>query len=252
MVGSSMNAAEQPIYKVRRVASPYPYLPEGYWYKGGVPRETLRRLIHPLSSPLTVRDFDIFRTKETEDEHDHALSLQYLSDDYEFGHGIEVVEDLTTYFKSRDLTVNEVALHHERLGYTKEADSDLRSLSLRPTRSVCNAHGEPPSSTWCKAVRLTVEGRAQGVSWNLCFPILPGRIALFDIALNLDRSFLSGLTAGIEFVETVKEYGFLQDAPYGIDGVKYAIEESASTLHQGIRFFRNIPKEVLSSLSLNT
>lgn len=252
MVTSTMNAAEQPIYKVRRVASPYPYLPEGYWYKGGVPRETLRRLIHPLSSPLAVRDFDIFRTKETEDEHDHALSLQYLSDDYEFGHGIEVVEDLTMYFKSRDLTVNEVALHHERLGYTKAADSDLRSLSLRPTRSVCNARGEPPSSTWCKAVRLAVEGRAQGVLWNLCFEVLPERVALFDIALNLDRSFLSGLSVGIEFVEVVKEYGFLQDAPHGIDGVKYSIERSASTLHQGIRFFRNIPKEVLSSMSLNT
>ncbi len=244
-----MSIGESSLYRIRRVASPYPYLPEGYWYKGGVPRETLRRLLHPLSNTLDVRDFDIFRTKETDDDYDHSLSLQYLSDDYEFGHGIEVVEDLPVYFQSRDLTVNEVALHCERLGYTSQAEQDLRTLSLRPTRSICNAQGEPPSNTWCKAVRLAVEGRANGVPWELCFDAMPKHTALFDVALQLDRSFLSGLDVGLDFLNTLKEYGFLHHLPDSSAGVVAIIEESAKQLRQGIRFFRNIPREILGELT---
>ena len=175
-------------------------------------------MFHPLSAKLEVRDFDLFRTEDIGDEHDHTLALKYLVDDYEFGRGVEVVEDMTTYFETRDLTVNEVALHNTKLRYTFAAEEDLESLCLRPTSFVCNAAGEPLSQTFCKAVRFVAEGRAQGVEWELVFLTLPKQVRLFDAVLNLDRALKLGVAVGEDYIATLHDMGFFKDAPRGLEG----------------------------------
>ena len=235
---------------VRVVASPYPFLPEGYWYKGGAPRELFRRLLHPLSPKLEVRDFDLFRTEDVGDEYDHALALRYLADDYEFGHGVEVVENLPTYFETRDLTVNEVALHNTKLKFTERAEEDLDSHCLRPTRYVCNAAGEPLSQTFCKAARFYSEGLVAGVEWDLLFLTLPKSLRLFDAVLNLDRCYLSGIEVAKRFVTTLKEHDFFLEAPEGIDGLVWFVEEADKQLPMRARIFRNLPREVLTAIDL--
>ncbi|MCI5064590.1 DUF748 domain-containing protein [bacterium] len=233
---------------VRHVTSPYPFLPEGYWYKGGAPRELLRRIFHPLSSKLEIRDFDIFRTEETEDTYDHQLAMKYLVDDYEFGRGVEVVEDMETYFATRDLTVNEVALHNARLRFTDQAQQALREHTLTPTSFVCNALGEPLSQTFVKALRLKAEGELSGVSWSLSFSLLPKSVRLFDAALHLDRTLARGLSVGYRFVELLHEYGYFTESPSGLHGVIWFIRQAEQRLPMGAAIFRHLPREVSDEL----
>ena len=68
-----------------------PALREHYAFKGGAVREFLRRQIYPSSARLAVRDYDIVRFATTPDTYDHEVAMQYMIDDYEYGHGVEII-----------------------------------------------------------------------------------------------------------------------------------------------------------------
>lgn len=231
--------------RIRVVSSPYPNLPEGYWYKGGAPRELLRRILNPLAPKLEVRDFDLFRTEDVSDKHDHTLALKYLADDYEFGRGVEVVEDMQTYFHTRDLTVNEVALHNSKVQYSVSAERDLKSHVLCPTSFVCNKAGEPLSQTFCKALRFLSEGAVKGVNWELSFPIRPKVVRFFDAALNLDRALLCGKEAAYKYIELLLEHRLFEQVEPSDAGILWFVKEAERKLPMGAKLFRNVPVNVL-------
>ncbi len=224
-------------------------LPEGYFFKGGAVREILRRLLHPCAAELEIRDFDILRFAETPDSQDHALSLQYMRDDYEFGRGVEVSESFEAYFETRDLTVNEVLYKSGILSCSYRAVADLKSLVLRPTAHVSDALGGVDSRTHAKAHRLQAEASIKNIRYQMLGFPADAELRPFDLALNLDRALENSIEAAGEYLQSIWSAGFLMPELEVPPGIAQAAEHLASRLPKGFSIFRHLPAEVVQQLA---
>lgn len=230
-------------YICLRVASKVglPRIPQGYYYKGGAARENLRRTVLPALPELFIRDLDLFRYAATDDSHDHEISRSLMKNDYEFGRGVEVVENQHLYLATRDLTVNEVLCDHRQIVCSFACLEDMTKGILRPTKHVQNVAGEIDSFTAMKILRLASEKLVKGVSFKI-FDLPPcNRVDPFALALNMERCFARGPEYGEEFITLAWEYRALFPEARLRPSTGQCVEGLSSLIPMGKSFFRYTP-----------
>lgn len=214
-----------------------PSLPPGYFYKGGVARELLRRLLHPNSGKLPIRDYDLFRFAETDDSHDHELSLRLMEQDYEHARGVEVVPDEATYFATRDITANEVLFTKGVLTCSFRALEDSYRALLVPTPYVTDAEGTVDVRTVLKCLRLSAEGLVRNVDLFLPEGINYSDAKPFHVALQLGRALETGNAAAEQYLEQVWQSGIYFSDWKVPPKVPQAVARLGSRIIQGPEFF---------------
>ena len=225
-----------------------PRLPTQYRVKGGIAREVLRGYLLADAGFKKARDVDIIRFAGSSDSQDHRLSLKYMRDDYEFGRGVEVIEDRPTYFRTRDITANEVLIGHGQLEASYRAIRDLAVGIIRPTPFVTNADGHILGATLLKCLRFMAEARVRGIAGTIEGLISGERVTAFDVALNLERAFSMSEAIAHEYILLTWEHGFLCPAydvpPPAVDAVVWLSER----INQGVTLFKHLPEDVVSRL----
>jgi len=220
-----------------------PKLPGGYYFKGGAAREALRRALRPDSRPFHLRDFDLVRFSGSDDRRDHELALRYMGADYEFGHGVEVAESKEIYFRTRDLTVNEVLCSGAEVQATFAALEHMLRGELRPTAYIQTTAAHMQARTLMKAVRLAAEGLVLDIPLELVD--FTGEIdaAPFDVALHLNRAFAAGTVVAEEYVFSVWKLGFLMPEREAPPPLTDAVAFLAARLARGASFFTHMPEQ---------
>lgn len=229
--------------------TPYvPKLPSHYFVKGGVARELLRGHLLPEIGFQRARDVDLIRFAGSSDRDDHRLSMKYMRDDYEFGRGVEVVENRPTYFVTRDLTVNEVLAGHGRLECSFQAIRDIKAGVIQPTPHVTDAFGDVLGATVMKGIRFLAEARVRGFPGRPEGSFFSTRVTHFDIALNLERSFAMSPAVAEEFILLAWQYRYLcpsyEAPPSAVDAIIWLAER----IQQGFTLFKSLPEDVISEL----
>ncbi len=126
-----------------RLKEQYKDLPVGAALIGGAARQVaFARLI---GAKVGLRDVDVTVFSDMtdgdlpDDDKLEELSMQFMPDDFAFGHGIEI-EESAEYFKSRDFTINQLAVVKNSQGWrllmTMQAMLDLPRGAIRPTIAV--------------------------------------------------------------------------------------------------------------------
>jgi hypothetical protein len=222
------------------VRPPQPSLPPGYYFKGGAARETLRRVLQPATPFMFIRDRDLVRFAGVSDQHDHELAARFMGSDYEHGHGVEVVESREVYFRTRDLTVNEV-LHRElEFECTFAALQDLLGGMLRPTRYALDAEGNVQGVTLMKALRLEAEGLLLGMPFAVEGFAAAPRVSAFEIALHLDRALAVSRAAADEYIFSAWRRGLLLPRRQAPPSLLESVAHLAPQLRKGVDFFRHL------------
>jgi len=228
-----------------------PKLPPAYFFKGSAPRELLRRILFPKGRTLKVRDYDLVRFTESCDTQDHELALKYMEDDYEFGRGVEVIESKEVYFKTRDLTVNEVLFWDRYLEASFAAAQDLQDGVLRPTPYVLDAEGNVQGRTLMKALRLWAEALVQNIPLELeGFPESAHAVP-FDVALHLDRAFALSRETAQEYVIAAWRRGIIMPQRDTPPSLAETVKSLSKQLKQGLAFFHHLPLDVMHELSFS-
>jgi hypothetical protein len=227
---------------------PLAKLPTGYYFKGSAPRELLRETFFSKQRTLTVRDLDLVRFTASTDKDDHRLAMKYMADDYQFGHGVEVVEDSARYFATRDFTINEVLYSDRTLTCTFNAILDLASHKVRATEHVRDAEGVVQSRVTAKALRLQAEAEVvnQPVSLEAFGDNL--HITSFDLALHLDRALAISQSVAEAYLLRAWEEGLILPERKVPPAILDAVKELAPRVTQGVRLFKNLPREVTEGL----
>ena len=229
-----------------------PGLPENYFFKGGVARELLRSLLFGSSKSIPVRDRDLVRFVYALDSQDHELSLQHMAEDYEFGRGVEVVENIAIYLASRDLTVNEVLARKGWLVCSFDCLADTLQGVLRPTAHVTDATGAVDGRTYVKAIRILAEALHFGVTYRIAEISKLGRLTPFDVGLHLDRAFAVSDSIAREYILQLWSSGVLHqlfplqyDAPPEPSELVYRLSKQ---IKGEVTFFKNLSPATLRDL----
>ena len=225
-----------------------PGLPPGYYFKGGAAREQLRILLNGKEQKVQVRDYDLVRYMHVSDEHDHELSERFMGDDYEFGRGVEVVENKRIYFKTRDITQNEVLAAGGSIEASFAALLDMEASILRPTSFVTNRAGEVLSATIAKMYRFKAEAQIEGRPATILDLPEDARLSYFSAALNLDRSFAHSEAVALEYVQLLWEHTEVFADFEVPPPLPAAVDRLAAEIKQGVALFRNLPTGVLAEL----
>ena len=202
-----------------------PSLPPTYGFKGGAARHMLRRALgHPGEAP---RDIDLIRLGRRWTQLDTELSGMHMADDFRRGHGVELISDLAHYFRSRDISVNELIHADGLLRATPLAVLDNVGMVLRPCRYLPGTLAKPPAllgRTLLKMLRLRAEGLMRGESWTLSG--IPERIDIeeFHVALQLHRSFERSEETARIFVDSLVLLGLFE--PEGDSDTLQQVRES--------------------------
>lgn len=219
-------------------------LPDGYGYKGGVARSKLREVLRlPFIPP---RDIDLIRLTQyqPQPDMDKILAEKYMSQDFEFGDGVEITTD-AVYMSTRDFTINEVYVVGNKIVATEQCIRD----TLRNIVRVTDAERENYQSgsrilgpkMKAKALRFHTEQLyTMGVS-NIPEDdnneIESSFINPFWLAVQLDRCFERGENVAESFTSLLKQYKIIPD------DIKNALDLGDYLLGEVYDFkFRNAPK----------
>lgn len=183
-----------------------PKLPDGYGYKGGVARFHLRIALG-LPCKFTPRDLDIIRLAPTEpyENADEKLSQKYMPDDFEHGYGVEPVDSTESYFRSRDLTINEVLTTETEIIATEQAILDIVRNILRPTSYTLSRWPNSRDKILAKIVRFYVQSIVE-LEQEVVIEVDTSTfersfIPPFWLALNLERAISHSPDAAQEYVD---------------------------------------------------
>lgn len=188
-------------------------LPDGYAFKGGAARFYLREAFGlPTDLP---RDYDVVRLTEHEpyEGADAVVARRFMPKDFEFGDGVEAIADIDAYFRTRDLTINEVLATKDGIIATQAAILDTVRNILRLTsfeRSSYNAEGQAGPKMLAKLLRfyseaLRLYGHTPLILDSGHEQIDAVSISPFWLAVNLDRAFERGNDYACAYVDTLIE-----------------------------------------------
>ncbi|MFH2063089.1 MAG: hypothetical protein ABIJ46_02945 [bacterium] len=205
-------------------------LPEGYAYKGGAARALLERTLE-LDSKSEPRDLDVVRLTWMlpDGDDDVEVAKDFMPEDFAGGAGVEPVNDLNTYFDTRDLTMNQALATDDAIFMTKGCLLDTVRRIIRPTEYELD-FGESRdgrftlgSKMMAKVIRLYADaisrfgfGEVAGLGdWYL----EPSFISPFWLANNLDRAVQNGEDEALSLVNQLVELKYL---PSGVSTVEEA------------------------------
>jgi len=224
-------------------------LPKGYGFKGGYARSILLFELG-LSGEIYARDVDAVRIiNKGENLEDDAVSKKYSLEDFEQGHGVEILEE--EYFETRDFTINEVLVSEGSVFLTKQCllDTVRRIVRFseyekqRPNNPIDGWDGGYfiNDKLMAKAIRLCASESLRGRSFDIAdkdaFQHL--EIKDFHFALHLDRALSEGFDVAVEYLRRMQEAGQL---PKEIDDpVEFLRNFILSMQEEGSFVFRNAP-----------
>ncbi|MEI6346275.1 MAG: hypothetical protein WCO79_03540 [bacterium] len=186
-------------------------LPPGYAFKGGAARYYLREALG-LSADLP-RDYDVVRLVEAEPfpGADREVAQKFMPKDLEFGDGVEQVLDMEEYFRTRDLTVNEIVATSDGIVATESALLDTVRNILRLTHFEKTSF-RPDGYAGPKMLAKILRFYSQAINECGRFPTIENIghdridevfISPFWLAVNLDRAWEVGRTKAQDYVDTL-------------------------------------------------
>ena len=186
-------------------------LPEGYAYKGGAARFLLRKSLGLKAKK--PRDIDIIRTEDKPYENaDNEISEEFMPDDYAHGYGVEVIDDISEYFDTRDLTINEVYSTDEIIFTTTQCLLDTTKGILRVTDFEKESYEGVGPKMIAKMLRLAAdELDLIDFIHNFSSEDEDFSVSLFWLALNLDRSWERGVSVTNNYFDLLKILGYIPD-----------------------------------------
>jgi hypothetical protein len=191
-------------------------LPKAYGFKGGVARSILRESLGLKVVP--PRDVDIIRLDpEPYDGSDDDVAKEYMSQDFEFGDGVEFVEDSDSYLSTRDFTINEVYVHGSKIIATEQCVKDTIRNIIRITereKTLYSGDGIGPKMK-AKILRFHAEQmHAIGVSSipeDISNEIERSFINPFWLCVQLDRAFERGVAVADKFTSLLIDNKIIPD-----------------------------------------
>ena len=184
-------------------------LPDEYGYSGGAARALLLRNLD-IDSQAEPRDIDIIRFSEEEpvEGKDIDLAREYMPKDFEFGDGVRPFAGENEYFKTRDLTVNQVYATDDKVVATKKAIKDNIRHILRVTDHEKNNFGGVGPKMMSKMIRFYADriekyGQAELADTDENdfenYFINP-----FWLAVQLDRAYENGSETAMRYIKELK------------------------------------------------
>ena len=210
--------------------SKLPRLPLNYAYKGGASRLALLAALGKNTKNRVPRDLDIFRVGKEATAEDSKVAKQFMPDDFKHGSGVELVSDYENYLRTRDLTINQVALVEDKIICSYSAIEDSMNYILRPTPHVTDSNGLAQGKITMKTLRMRAESLLEGDIAVLSEERHNPRVSMFDIALHLERSLTRGTRAAQYYISECVRLGYLTD-----DKMKSPIGDTIHTLQKKIR-----------------
>lgn len=205
-----------------------PILPTGYGFIGGAARAVMQKVLFDEWAP--IRDIDIAAFEEYDPDLDLAdgLSEAYMPEDYAFGHGV-ASEQLNRYFRTRDLTINEVAVIDGEIIATNDCLRDLNYKIIGPTEEEQESHKSSVSpKITAKALLIeSVFKEYYDEAWVVDADIDYCSVDDFHLALALNKAFEYGIKVAERFTARVEELGL---ARVSKDSNPYALAISLSGL----------------------
>lgn len=187
----------------------FPPLPPQYAFKGGVARKALAQVLKLNAYTHTARDLDVVCFGGRNSEMDYQILKTIMQDDwlssYTPNQLIEVHLSTKSYFRTRELTINEVYLQGSHVIATAQCVCDMLSGVIRATAFHRRINrGCIESKIAAKAVRLYVEGEAEGREMRLdLLPKSTQIISHFHLALHLARARELGDAIALRYLEEV-------------------------------------------------
>lgn len=221
-------------------------LPEGYGFKGGAARTALRKVLGLRNNE--PRDYDLIRTSENEtyEGADDELARKYMEKDFEFGDGVEFLNNTDEYFKTRDFSINEVYVVDNKVFATEDCIRDTLRGIVRVTDYELGNYrddfvGLGPKMK-SKALRFHVEQLyTTGIS-NLheedLAEIEDSFINPFWLSVQLDRAFERSQFLADKFTELLLALKIIPSTIVdSLDLVEYLKNEI-----EGDFYFRSVPE----------
>lgn len=212
-------------------------IPEGYAAKGGLARSLLARNLN-IDNTAKPRDIDLVRVIEwnNTDTSDDQVAATYMQEDYQHGHGVEIISSLGEYFATRDFTINEVLATNDTIWTTTQCLQDTVRHIIRITefemRIIEEGKRGKEDKMMAKSVAFLSEGiEKYGTAWKVSdqekeWDTQQYFISLFWIALQLDRAFEKGENIAERFVEELKKRQQLSDTIETAEQAARYIQES--------------------------
>ncbi len=216
-------------------------LPSPYGFKGGMARSVLRETLGLKSIP--PRDLDMIRlSSEPYDGADSEIAEKYMPQDFEFGDGVEPVEDQGEYLKTRDFTINEVYVHGSKIVATEQCIKDTMRNIIRVTEHERFSYPGDEIGPKMKAKILRLHTEQIFAIGTSSIPeddknkIEKSFINPFWLCVQLDRAFERGVKVADKFTELLIENNIIPD------DIKNSTDLGGYLLSQVYGFrFRNAP-----------
>lgn len=187
-----------------------PELPPGYGFVGGAARSIALKQLYGEDAP--IRDIDIVGFVENKPDLSlqQKLSEKHMPDDYAHGYGVSI-ESFDEYFRTRDFTINEVAVVGGKIHASQAAIDDLRDKVIRPTDHELGSWGSLGPKLTVKAYLLETVFKDQfGQAVVDDEHTFHGHIEDFYIALGLNKAFEYGPHIASQFVNRLEQLGAVE------------------------------------------
>jgi hypothetical protein len=220
-------------------------VPPPYGLKGGAAREALIETLN-LRPPEKPRDLDLIRRGNHLTERDEDVAREFMPSDYPHGARIELVTDLSRYFSSRDLTINEIAVLDGSLHTSILAVLDTIAQLVRPSRYRGGSLHRSPSisgRTLLKMIRLKAESTVRGELWGIVGIPLETTYSEMDLAIHLNKAYQRGKPVAETFASHCATLGLIHPDQ---DALKYLLSELEHFSHGEHCILRDVPREDFS------
>lgn len=209
-------------------------LPRSIGIIGGAARAVALRLLTGENSP--IRDIDLLALDELgiipEDQR-LDLSRVYMPDDTAYGHPMAREESISRYFRTRDLTINEIIVVDGALILTAAAKQALTKKMIVPTQYETYWGNSIGPKITIKALLMSavfeIEFGGSEIDATLC-----DNVDDFYIALGFNKAFQYGQEVAVRFVELLCSKGYVEEPDvHGIRGLAERVAQSSGFEYRG-------------------
>lgn len=217
-------------------------LSHDYGYKGSAARTLLLRNTQ-LDKYDEPRDIDIIRLAQQEpyDGADYEMAKKFMPEDFAHGHGVEPINDIETYFKTRDFTVNEVLATDTEIIATKQCILDTARHVIRLTEyektEISNKMLSKALRIFSDFIQQYGEAEIKNIEeWRF----EENFITPFWLALQLDKAFGKGSEYAKQFVAQLRKK---KQIPEEIKTPEEAAKYLLNLMYDDSFYYRHAPAE---------
>lgn len=200
-----------------------PDLPDGYGYIGGAARAVALRILCGQDAPIRDLDIVAFDDFHPDLSHIQTLSKKHMPDDYAYGYGVSV-DTLDSYFGSRDLTINEVAVVDGKLILTQQAEADLRQKIIRPSTHEKEYMGGVAGPKISIKMLLLEQVFQNEYNQGEAVEFDTSAVEPFYIALGLNKAMQYGEPIARAFVRRLDGLGLINNDAQTLEPAELAID----------------------------